>query len=312
MKNYSIVFLWLFCIAFAISGCKGGPKSVKELSSKELAKIEKSKSDNDNWTNDVRTLTYPLPATPLISAHRGGKHIDNYPENCLETFQHLAEVGEKIKFIIECDIAQSADGIFFLMHDNTLDRTTTGSGKAATKDWEYIKALKLKDHRGIRTSFNPPLLSDVLKWAKNRAYLALDIKGSLDRNKLLKELGEHRAFNYAEIITYNLKDAKFFYERAPEFMLSVGIMNEKGLDRALDTGIPTNRMKAFVGTRRKSADFISLLHEQKIIATLGTLGNIDGQAKARGFKIYDELIENGIDVFATDYPLEVYSYYYNN
>ena len=38
---------------------------------------------------------------------------------------------------------------------------------------------------------------------------------------------------------------------------------------------------------------------------LGTLGNLDKKAKARGDVLYKEWVKLGIDVFATDRPLEV-------
>ena len=52
---------------------------------------------------------------PIISAHRAGKGIKGYPENCLQTIQHLSKKGIHS---FEIDIFESTDGDLFLMHDD--------------------------------------------------------------------------------------------------------------------------------------------------------------------------------------------------
>lgn len=78
---------------------------------------------------------------PHISAHRGGMNFAAYPENCLETFEHLLS---QIPAIIELDVEMTADSVLIILHDNTLHRTTTGAGAVAAHTWEQVKDLKLK------------------------------------------------------------------------------------------------------------------------------------------------------------------------
>lgn len=73
----------------------------------------------------------------LIS-HRGCEFP--YPENSL----HALRLGARETGFIEFDISLSSDGHVVLMHDNTLDRTTNGSGVTCTRSWDYMKSLKLK------------------------------------------------------------------------------------------------------------------------------------------------------------------------
>ena len=63
---------------------------------------------------------------PIISVHRGGKGIANYPENCLETLKYI---NDSIQATFEIDVAKTKDNVLVLMHDNTLERTTTGTDK---------------------------------------------------------------------------------------------------------------------------------------------------------------------------------------
>ena len=68
----------------------------------------------------------------LVSAHRGGAY-PGFPENSIAAMGHvLAEAPA----VMEVDVATSADGVLYLMHDDTLDRTTTGSGAVGWKRLE--------------------------------------------------------------------------------------------------------------------------------------------------------------------------------
>ena len=67
----------------------------------------------------------------LIASHRAGP-APGYPENALETLQYATSQG---MLIHEIDVAESRDGVLFLLHDRTLGRTTTGDGAVADTDW---------------------------------------------------------------------------------------------------------------------------------------------------------------------------------
>jgi glycerophosphoryl diester phosphodiesterase len=74
-------------------------------------------------------------------AHRG--YCDQYPENSLGAFRAAESVGCKW---IECDVHASADGSIVVIHDETLDRTTTGTGLVAEMVWSEIASVQLKQH----------------------------------------------------------------------------------------------------------------------------------------------------------------------
>jgi glycerophosphoryl diester phosphodiesterase len=73
---------------------------------------------------------------PLSVAHRG--HSIAYPENTLEAYRKAIELGVEM---IECDVNITRDGKLVMMHDSTLDRTTTGSGRVSASAWEEIQRL---------------------------------------------------------------------------------------------------------------------------------------------------------------------------
>ena len=79
-----------------------------------------------------------LPAWPypLWIAHRGAGKLA--PENTLAAFRLGAEHGYRM---FECDAKLSADGVVFLLHDATLERTTSGQGIGGDLPWQALSKL---------------------------------------------------------------------------------------------------------------------------------------------------------------------------
>ena len=73
---------------------------------------------------------------PLWIAHRGAGKLA--PENTLAAFRLGASHGHTA---FECDVKLSADGVLFLLHDDTLDRTTSGRGAAGPRPWAELSRL---------------------------------------------------------------------------------------------------------------------------------------------------------------------------
>jgi len=73
---------------------------------------------------------------PLWIAHRGAGKLA--PENTLAAFRLGASHGHTA---FECDVKMSADGVLFLLHDDTLDRTTSGRGAAGPHPWAELSRL---------------------------------------------------------------------------------------------------------------------------------------------------------------------------
>ena len=73
---------------------------------------------------------------PRIFAHRGGGNLA--PENTLAAIR----MGQSLGFgAHEFDVKLSRDGVAMLLHDDTLERTTSGRGRAADFDWSELVRL---------------------------------------------------------------------------------------------------------------------------------------------------------------------------
>ena len=81
-----------------------------------------------------------MPATdwpyPFWIAHRGAGKLA--PENTLAAFRLGASYGYRA---FECDVKLSRDLVPFLLHDATLNRTTSAKGAAALLDWTQLARL---------------------------------------------------------------------------------------------------------------------------------------------------------------------------
>jgi glycerophosphoryl diester phosphodiesterase len=73
---------------------------------------------------------------PRLIAHRGAGF--SAPENTLAAFKLGYESGFRM---FECDVKLSADGVAYLLHDPTLERTTNGTGAAHQLTWAKLRSL---------------------------------------------------------------------------------------------------------------------------------------------------------------------------
>ncbi len=95
-----------------------------------------------------------------VIAHRGASAYA--PENTLAAFDKALALGSRF---IEFDVMCSADGVPFIIHDDSLKRTTTGKGEVGKVDAAYLESLDAgswfsKQFKGQKI----PSFKDVLKW----------------------------------------------------------------------------------------------------------------------------------------------------
>jgi len=110
---------------------------------------------------------------PLWIGHRGaGKDA---PENTLAAFQRGWAAGFRM---FECDVKLSADGVPYLLHDATLDRTTNGQGSVAALSWAELAALDAGRWHSTAYAGEPLLRLDALAaWClTHQALMNLEIK----------------------------------------------------------------------------------------------------------------------------------------
>lgn len=113
--------------------------------------------------------TTALPAWPYPRwiAHRGAGQLA--PENTLVAFRLGAAHDYRM---FECDAKLSADGVVFLMHDATLERTTNGHGIGGALTWHALSQLDAGSwHSPTFAGEAPPTLEALAKFCQANGHL---------------------------------------------------------------------------------------------------------------------------------------------
>lgn len=118
-------------------------------------------------------------------AHRGASALA--PENTLAAFQKAVDLGCEW---IETDLRLTSDGFPVLIHDETLERTTSGAGRVGDITLGRLLALDAggwfsRNFRGERV----PSLEEALQWGRHRCSFNLEIKEEERIDQLVSHLG---------------------------------------------------------------------------------------------------------------------------
>ncbi len=98
---------------------------------------------------------------PRYVAHRGAGKLA--PENTLAAMREGYRHGYRM---VEFDVKLSADGVPFLLHDDTLDRTTNGMGRADALVWGELAKLDAGSWHSAAYAGEPlPTLCAIARWA---------------------------------------------------------------------------------------------------------------------------------------------------
>ena len=117
----------------------------------------------------------------MVVAHRGC--WSEAPENSLPAIEACVALGVDI---VELDVRETSDGRLVLMHDATVDRTTTGSGPVAGMTSDALRNLRLRAGGGgaqaQASAQRVPTLEEALETARGRVLINVDDKvGVYDR-----------------------------------------------------------------------------------------------------------------------------------
>ena len=154
-------------------------------------------------------------------AHRG--YSNQYPENTLKSYYEASKVGFKAW---ECDPWYSTDGVWFNMHDTTVDRTTDGTGNTHSFSWSELSEMNL-DH-GNNILYNKglkiPTIEEILKLAStldDNPVIFLNIRGSLTEESSKSLVNLIVKYNYIKksIIFCGIDNLKIMRKLLPEIGL---------------------------------------------------------------------------------------------
>jgi len=122
---------------------------------------------------------------PLFAAHRGGALL--WAENSLLAFRNALALGADF---LELDVHLTRDGEVVVIHDASLERTTTGTGPVRERTLAELGAVRLKDHDGAALEERIPTLDQVVALAAaGKRQMLLEIKTD-ERRRRYPEIEE--------------------------------------------------------------------------------------------------------------------------
>ena len=241
----------------------------------------------------------------LVASHRATHNV--YPENSLKAIQASINLGVDI---IEIDVKVSKDGIPFLMHDRTMDRTTTGKGDPEELTWEELQNLDIVD-KGKKTSYKIPSLEQALELADGKILVDLDLKTDrLDRIiEVVKRL--------------DMKESVFFFEDDYKALSHIQSVDKDFMimPRAHSVGEADTAISMFdppvvhIDFSFYTTECVKLIKNSNARIWINALGDCDKDLRdGKSKQVLKKLLDNGATIVQTDEPelllrvLEKYGY----
>lgn len=240
---------------------------------------------------------------PIISGHRGGM-VTGFPENSIATFENTLK---HTPAFFEIDPRLTKDSVIVLMHDATLDRTTTGTGKLGDYTWEELKKLRLKDSEGNVTEHRIPTLDEAIEWARGKTVLNLDRK-DVPFSMIKRMIRNHKADAFIMLTVHSPEQARDYYDDNKDRMFSTFIKTKQELEGYEKAGIPAANMIAYIGptVRPENQELYQLLNARGImcmISAASTYDKLPNQAERAA--AYRAIIQDGASILESDRPIEV-------
>lgn len=239
---------------------------------------------------------------PIISGHRGGM-IKGFPENSIATFENTLRATPAF---FEIDPRLTKDSVAVLMHDETLNRTTSGKGKVSDYTFEELQKFRLKDPEGNVTDYKIPTLKEVIAWSKGKTIVNLD-KKDLPFEVTAKILTDCKN-DIIMLTVHDAKQAKFYYDYNPKWMLSAFVKTKKAFKEYEDAGIPWENMIAYIGPTNKpeNKELFDMLHAKGVMCMISAAPTYDKLPdSAERAKNYRDTFIQGADILESDLPIEV-------
>ncbi len=215
----------------------------------------------------------------FVVAHRGASGYE--PENTIRAIRRAIEMGVDA---VEVDVRLTKDGYPILMHDETVDRTTNGTGKVS--EMTLTELRKLDAGKGEKV----PLLEEALNEVKDKAVLFIEIKVPEASIPSLKLVEEKNMIDQVLFVSFNPNSLKKIKEENP--FAHTGLIYAKPGDHIL----LAKRIECEVVLphyRLATEKAIALAHKLKMLVVAWTIDDI---------KTAKLLKKRGVDGIGSNYP----------
>ena len=241
---------------------------------------------------------------PLICSHRGGYFL-NYPENSISIIDFVQRNLKNKPYMVEIDIRMDKNGELWVMHDESLERTTNGFGNIQNNTTSELRKLCLKDQTGKITSEKIPTFDELLKWAyPKNIYLMLDVKGNII-GKVIEKVIQSSMDDRSIILTFKEETTKQATQTKSKSIISSLVTSDIEYENFKNMHLSNEKLAAYVTEKTPSA-IIEKLKDAGYI-TLGDSREIYYNYNIPLPRLYYESFvnRNKLNILITDYPMEV-------
>lgn len=254
----------------------------------------------------------------IISGHRGGM-MPGYPENCIESCEKTLSL---MPTFFEIDFSFTADSIPVLMHDLTIDRTSTGKGKVSDYTYAQLQEFNLVDREKKVTPYKIPTLKQMLEWGKDKVVFNFDNKyintkgvpDSVKRASLeyyarqLSPGGDWADYHNIMLSVRSLDEALFYWNKGlRNVMFCVEISKPEHYEAYDASPIPWIYIMAYIRTavNPDMQKIYDKLHSKGVMTMTSITASSD-KIKNNGDRrvAYHRDLLSEPDIIETDYPSE--------
>ncbi len=239
----------------------------------------------------------------IISGHRGGM-MEGYPENCIASCEKTLSL---MPSFFEVDPRLTKDSVLVLMHDATIDRTTNGRGKVSDYTYGELKQFRLKDRQGNVTPYKILTLDELLEWGRDKTVFNFDNKNVPWQLYSDNLKGKWSRYHNIMLSVRSLEEALFYYERNGNVVLCCEISNMEMYEKYRDSGIPWDRIVAYVKYTMDPAqqEVYDLLHGHGVMC-MTSIHPTSDRVRPREARIeaYKKEVAVNPDIIETDYPAD--------
>ena len=237
----------------------------------------------------------------LVAAHRGGyvnDKADNAPENSLANLELAIRKGFDV---YETDIQRTSDGIFVIMHDETIERETNGSGRISEMTFAQVRQLKKRFRDGSLSAEPVATLERLLKAGRGRILFKPDLKKGVVQHfvelaKLIQQCGmQDQVFLRTKLADRRLI-AKSFEQGCPkvEVMFKVDTAEQaKAVIKQFQPATLQMNLAKGESVSKDKADAIAYAASQGVVVETHVYSDK---------KQWDRLAELGVKMFHTASP----------
>ena len=215
----------------------------------------------------------------LKIGHRGAKGY--VAENTLASFQKAIDLQVDG---IELDVHVSRDGEIMVIHDETIDRTTSGKG--------FVKNLSSNELQ----FYGIPTLREVLDLINNNLLVNIELKSDHSVEKVIEIINfycSEKNWNINDFIISSFNWELLLKVKSLNKNIKIGVLTEEKIESAIDFAVANQAFSINPYFKLLNSENVELMHKEKIQIHTWTVNSLEDLTFVKKLKV---------DAIISDFP----------